>query len=138
MLHHAHPQIGFSFTDCRHVTPAGEDRGGGFAFRPRFHARHGRRKAPFLLGKDGLAQLYAENVVGTLTVIARTDMLCASGGFDETLPSTEDWELWLRLAARAGGMPSRPAGHLSDAPARQPHRPGNAPAQWIAASPPCA
>jgi hypothetical protein len=120
LLHRAHPQIGFSFTDYRHLTPAGEDRGGSFAYWPRFHARHGRRTAPFLLGEDALAQLYAENVVGTSTVIARTDLLRALGGFDETMPSAEDWELWLRLAAQApvGCHPGMLADYLM-------HRPGN-------------
>ncbi len=120
LLHHADPQIGFSFTDYRHVTPAGEDRGGSFVFWPRFHARHGHRTEPFLLGGDALAQLYAENVVGTSTVIARTDMLRAIGGFDEAMPSAEDWELWLRLAARApvGCHPAVLADYLM-------HRPGN-------------
>jgi hypothetical protein len=120
LLHRTHPQIGFSFTDYRHVTPAGEDRGGSFAYWPRFHARHGRRTAPFLLGGDALAQLYAENVVGTSTVIARTDLLRRLGGFDETMPSAEDWELWLRLAAQA------PVGcHSGQLATYLMHRPGN-------------
>jgi len=32
------------------------------------------------------------------SMIARRDALLASGGFDETLPAAEDWDLWLRIA----------------------------------------
>ena len=47
------------------------------------------KPGPFLLGRDAVAQLYAENVVGTSTVIARTDLLRAVGGFDEALGQLE-------------------------------------------------
>ena len=106
-LHAAHPGIGFSFTDYRHVTVDGEDRGPCLGFWPRFAARHAGRDEPFLLGPDALAQLYAENVVGTSTVIVRTALLRELGGFYDRLGSAEDWDLWLRLAARAvGAVPS--------------------------------
>jgi glycosyltransferase involved in cell wall biosynthesis len=119
-LHCANPEIGFSFTDYRHLSPAGEHRGSSFSFWPRYRARHGHRSEPFLLGDDALAQIYAENVVGTSTVMARTDVLRAIGGFDETLRSTEDWDLWLRLASRApvGCHPDPLVTYLM-------HRPGN-------------
>ncbi|MFZ4406241.1 MAG: glycosyltransferase family A protein, partial [Paracraurococcus sp.] len=84
-LHAAHPGLGFSFTDYRHVTEAGEDRGTCFEYWPGFRARHGAWLESFVLGKDGLAQLFAENVVGTSTVVARSGLLRGLGGFDETL-----------------------------------------------------
>lgn len=119
-LHAAQPGIGFSFTDYRHRRPDGALGGSCFAFWPGFAARHGAAAAPFVLGSDGLAQIYAENVVGTSTVMARTDLLRAVGGFDETLRQAEDWDLWLRLAARA------PVGCVPQALAEyRQHRPGN-------------
>lgn len=45
--------------------------------------------------------LLSENMVagGGSTVLARTQLVRAVGGFNEQLPSAEDWELWVRLAA---------------------------------------
>lgn len=119
-LHARAPEIGFSFTDYRHVTVDDEDRGPCFAFWPHFHARHGHRKEAFVLGEAGLADLYAENVVGTSTVMVRTDLLRQVGGFATGLSSAEDWELWLRLAGEApvGCVPMVLADYLM-------HRPGN-------------
>lgn len=118
-LHRAHPEIGFSFTDYRHVTMTGEDRGGCFAFWPRFSARFGGLTEPFLLDRP-VSTLFAENVVGTSTVIARTDLLRQVGGFPTGMSSAEDWDLWLTLAQRApvGVVPQLLADYLM-------HRPGN-------------
>lgn len=114
------PEIGFSFTDYRHVTMDGEDRGSCFAFWPRFAAYVADRHGPFVMGGDALARIYAENVVGTSTVIARTDLLRKLGCFSTDLPSSEDWDLWLRLASRAPVLcvPHILAEYLM-------HRPGN-------------
>lgn len=119
-LHRARPDLGFSFTDYLHRKPDGRLGGGCFAFWPRFGARHVARSEGFDLGADAMAQVYAENVVGTSTVVARTDLLRAVGGFDEALAQAEDWDLWLRLAARApvGCVPRPLAEYLQ-------HRPGN-------------
>nr|WP_294527609.1 glycosyltransferase family A protein [uncultured Rhodopila sp.] len=118
-LHRAHPEIGFSFTDYRHVTTGSQHRGGCFAYWPRFAARYGTAKESFLLDRP-IATLYAENVVGTSTVIARTDLLQQVGGFNTGLASAEDWDLWLTLARRApvGAVPQVLADYLI-------HRPGN-------------
>jgi glycosyltransferase involved in cell wall biosynthesis len=44
--------------------------------------------------------LYFENVIPVLSVLTRKSILLDLGGFDTTTPATEDWELWLRIAAR--------------------------------------
>jgi glycosyltransferase involved in cell wall biosynthesis len=51
---------------------------------------------------DVLGQLLAANVVpgGGSGVLASAALLRELGGFDETLASSEDWELWIRLARR--------------------------------------
>ena len=45
------------------------------------------------------AALLSENLVGgTSSVMVRREFLAAAGGFDESLPSFQDYDLWLRLA----------------------------------------
>ncbi len=55
-------------------------------------ARHLRQ------GADGFAALYKRGFVATATVLCRRDAATASGGFDRTLRSGQDYELWLRIA----------------------------------------
>lgn len=106
-FHARYPRAGFSFTDYRHVGTCGEDLGSCFAYWPHFRSRHARQTSPFLLGNDALAQIYAENVIGTSTVVARTSVLRHVGGFGTTWPSAEDWALWLSMAgvAEVGCIP---------------------------------
>lgn len=122
-FHEAHPEMGFSFTDYRHITVEREDRGTCFAYWPRFAASLAGRESPFLV-EAAPAALLAENMVGTSTVMARTDLLRALGGFDPGMPQSEDWDLWLRLAAVApvGCLPAVLMDYTM-------HRPGNLSAQ---------
>lgn len=55
-----------------------------------------------LAGGEVFGSLLNENVISTLTVVARKDALVASGCFNESpdLSAVEDYELWLRMAAR--------------------------------------
>lgn len=43
--------------------------------------------------------LYRKGFIATSTVIARRDALLAAGGFDQTLPNAQDFDLWLKLLA---------------------------------------
>jgi len=95
--HEAHPETGFSFTDYLHVNPDGRHLGTCFAFWDSPLAYHAGRDFGFM--PDAELSLLATNVVGTSTVIARRAALEAVGGF-RLLASAEDWDLWLRLAAR--------------------------------------
>lgn len=51
---------------------------------------------------DAFAALYRRGYIATSTVVARRDSIRAAGGFDATLLSAQDYELWLRLAATPG------------------------------------
>lgn len=46
-------------------------------------------------------RLLQGNFVNTSTVLIRRDLFRAAGGFDPSLRSAEDWDLWLRAARRA-------------------------------------
>ena len=100
-LHRLHPEMGFSFTDHRRFAEDGTELGAGFARCPAFAARHAMRREAFLLDSDAQATIYAERLVATSTVMVRTDLLRAVGGFNEQLKRAEDWDLWLHLAACA-------------------------------------
>jgi hypothetical protein len=72
-------------------------------------------------GTFGLRELVVHCFFHPSTVLLRRDDVLAAGGFDETLPAVEDWDLWLRLAARCsahrhrGGAPSGCASSSSTA-----------------------
>ena len=60
--------------------------------------------SPASPAKDLARGLLRENLVGGPSgVLVRADLLRALGGFDPALSGTEDWDLWIRLAARAQG-----------------------------------
>jgi glycosyltransferase involved in cell wall biosynthesis len=46
--------------------------------------------------------LYRYGYLATSTVVARRDLLLAAGRFDESLPTAQDFDLWLKLLARPG------------------------------------
>jgi hypothetical protein len=96
--HEAHPDVCMSFTNYRHVDPDGRDLGDCFSYWPAF-GRLAGSPGGFRRLEEALPALFAENVVGTSTVVARRDALQNANGFDEALHSAEDWNLWLRLAA---------------------------------------
>lgn len=55
-----------------------------------------------LAGGEKFENLIEENVVSTLSVMVRKDVLMASSGFNESteLRAVEDYELWLRIVAQ--------------------------------------
>lgn len=86
----AHPQAHFCSTAARVVDEAGAERG--------------IWRCPPHRGSD-LEAIFAVNayIAGSgSAVLARRASLQAAGGFDESLRSLEDVDLWMRLAARGG------------------------------------
>jgi glycosyltransferase involved in cell wall biosynthesis len=82
----ARPAVGVVTCGSRHVDAA------GVALPP-----HGWARAE----GDILARLVLGNLWPTHAALVRREVAVGAGGFDETLTSAEDWDLWLRLA-RAG------------------------------------
>lgn len=57
-----------------------------------------RQTSPVLFG-DLLPFLIRSNVIGTLsTLMVKRSVLEAAGGFDESLPAVQDWDLYIRIA----------------------------------------
>lgn len=53
--------------------------------------------------QEGNLSLWMSNVLGSCSfVIAKREQILAVGGFDEDLPSAQDWDLWVRLISRFG------------------------------------
>lgn len=60
--------------------------------------------------EDIAGQLRTENFLGTCSCMTvRRDTFLAIGGFDESLKSCQDWDLWLRLAGVGRVLVSEPA-----------------------------
>ncbi|MGE3314273.1 MAG: glycosyltransferase family 2 protein [Planctomycetaceae bacterium] len=57
------------------------------------------REAP-VFSPDALTRLLSGNQMVVHSVVARRRLIIEEGGFDETLRAYEDWDLWMRLAAR--------------------------------------
>ena len=96
--HAAHPDTGLSFTDYLHVDENGRSRGTCFDYwqTPLRNAHGGDYR---LLENPEMA-LLSVNLVGTSTVVASRAAIERLGGFSP-MPSAQDWDLWLRLAAIA-------------------------------------
>ncbi len=52
---------------------------------------------------DPYRTLFLRGFISSSTVVVRRDAVLAVGGFDVTLRSAQDYELWLAVLARAGG-----------------------------------
>lgn len=98
-FHRANPEVVFSFTDYMHFRemPEKVDSTTCFDYWKSFGA-FARKHEGYTIIDDALPMLFAENVVGTSTVVVRKDALQNAKGFESDLEAGEDWDLWLRLA----------------------------------------
>jgi hypothetical protein len=72
--------------------------GTDFAYWPGFRRWLAGRRGLLPLGDQAFRLIFAENVCGTGTVIARRSAMEAAGGFKPQLRICEDWDLWLKLS----------------------------------------
>lgn len=73
---------------------------------PAQHTPH--RVAERFRRDDVWRSLLAGNFIVVHAALSRRDVLVAAGGFDEELSACEDYDLWLRLAARGCGFVHTP------------------------------
>ncbi|HEV2884107.1 MAG TPA: glycosyltransferase [Pyrinomonadaceae bacterium] len=83
------PGAAFSFSDVQVLFENGEQQ----------DLPTRKSRSPLML------QLLSGNLFATPSVIVRRDCLNAVGAFDASLRTGEDWDLWLRLAARYTAVP---------------------------------
>ena len=95
-FHKKNPRIVMSFTNYHHTTPDNTDLGDCFGYWPHFKnvaiKDHDFHELP-----NAAARIFSENVIGTSCVMIKTKVQRAVGGFDRSLKSAEDWDLWLRF-----------------------------------------
>lgn len=91
-----HPDMVMSFTDYRHIDPQANNLGTAFNFWSKFRKIADNTCHTNIL-TNPLPVIFAENIIGTSTVIARQNALQNANGYDETICSSEDWDLWLKL-----------------------------------------
>jgi len=101
-FHQQSAQVGLSFTDYDHVAErTGQNVIRCFDYWPEFQ-QHLREQPRYSAGferlNDAEAMLLAENVIGTSSVVVSKAAFMAVHGFDTTLPSASDWDLWLKIS----------------------------------------
>ena len=56
----------------------------------------------FQRARNPFAGLFRQGFIGTSSVVARRDAVQAAGGFDESLETAQDFDLWLKMLAADG------------------------------------
>jgi glycosyltransferase involved in cell wall biosynthesis len=102
----AHPDVGLAYTDVWILDEA----------TGRIHRRSGLEHydpvAAYLPGPEFLSGLLRINFITACTATLRRETLAQVGGFDPTIRGSDDYDLWLRVAA-AGYAAVRPEGRLA-------------------------
>lgn len=100
-FHKANPDVGLSFTDYQHIEEqTHREVIRCFDYWPEFSSYLQRKPVGKTFERlvNPLAMLLAENVVGTSSVVVQRSAFLAVQGFDVSLPSASDWDLWLKLS----------------------------------------
>jgi hypothetical protein len=80
-----HPEVGIAYSRVRYIDAAGNPLPG---------------RGSITRDGDLLPDLLLGNLIHPNAAVVRRELVEAAGGFDETLTSLEDWDLWLRLSLR--------------------------------------
>lgn len=103
-FHKYHPTVTLSFCNYLHFNEKNQDLGDCFNYWPHFK-KHIRKqnynynsKGYVELNIHSTATIFAENVIGTSSVMLNKKALNKQVYFDETLVSAEDWDFWLKAS----------------------------------------
>lgn len=100
--HQENPSVVLSFSDYDHIEEhSGDKIINCFEYWPRFRGmtRSVVQAVPgYIQLLRPCATLFAENVVGTSSAMIRKSAFMAVLGFDTSLKSASDWDLWLKLS----------------------------------------
>jgi GT2 family glycosyltransferase len=94
-----HPEVDVVFTDFVWWRP--EETTGVFPAPENFRTRAEAQGIDPEFSGWIYHQMLLDSQVLTSTALVRAEIMAASGGFDESLPFSEDWDFWLRLSRRS-------------------------------------
>ena len=94
------PSVGLCFTNYDHVTEDKKVVIDCFSYWPKFDSLINTDDHNSYIIADAAATVFAENVIGTSTVVVRRDLYLSVDGFDHNIKSASDWDLWMKLALK--------------------------------------
>ena len=95
-FHQNNTDIVMSFTDYLYIEDDGTILGTCFNFWSNFSSKFTNTPS-FKKLNNSFLTIFADNIVGTSTVVVSKNAFEIANRFDESLPSAEDWDLWLKL-----------------------------------------
>jgi len=99
-----HPEVDFLFTNFQKCNEADvvivPDFLAGYRGFRKYLQPGGETNLSLLSGPDAYRSLLRSNFIGTSSVVCRPGVIASVGNFDETMPNSEDIDLWRRIARR--------------------------------------
>ncbi|WP_394139208.1 glycosyltransferase family 2 protein [Vibrio chagasii] len=93
-FHQRYPNMAMSFTNYEHLTEDYEVIVDCFSYWSQFQ----NREEQFINIDNPLEFIIENNVIGTSTVMVKTDVFSQTDSFNADIKYGEDWELWLRMS----------------------------------------
>lgn len=94
----ANPSMGFCFTNYDRIDKTNTYSSDCFSYWHRFNLFLKKQARSAFQLPAPAADIFAENIVGTSSVMVKRDLYLEHDGFDHKLSGASDWDLWLKLA----------------------------------------
>lgn len=94
----ANPTMGFCFTNYDLIDETNAHTTDCFSYWNRFNQMIRKQARNAFQLPTPAADIFAENIVGTSSVMVKRDLYLEYDGFDHKLSTSSDWDLWLKLA----------------------------------------